>query len=201
MASARVRLDEGFARDLAELYGDWPHLDPDLRPAVAVARARTAGLAGWNELYRGLRAAPTEGDAIAFDRALAWSGEPDRVVATLDLIRAGAIPRGHVGTVVAQTAANPAGREVVWPWLERHLDEIAETFRGSGLFTQLVERLVPLIGLDHPREVRAFFDAHPYPEGTRGLRKGLERLAIYERLRARRAEVLGEVPGAEGGGF
>ncbi len=189
LASARVRLDEGFARELAELYAEWPRLDPDLRPAVAVARARTGGVAGWNDLRRGLRSSLTEGDAIAFDRGLAWSGTPEQVLATLELIPAGTIPRGHIGVIVAQTAANPAGRTVVWPWLERHLDGIDETFRGSGQLSTLVERLVPLVGLDRPREVRSYFDAHPYPEAIRGLRKGLERLAIYERLRSRHAEL------------
>ncbi len=191
LASARVRLDEGFARDLAELYGEWPRLDPDLRPAVAVARARTAGAAGWSELHRGLRAAATEGDAIVFDRALAWSGDPERVVATLDLILAGEIPRGHATAVLVQAATNPAGREVVWPWLARHLDEIAERFRGSGQLSMLVERLVPLAGLDRPSEVRGFFETHSYPEGTRGLRKGLERLEIGERVRGRRGDFSG----------
>jgi tricorn protease interacting factor F2/3 len=187
IAGGRVRVDEAFARELAELFGEWEHLDPDLRPAVAVAQARTEGAAGWNELRRAHARARTEGEAVELARALAWTSDPASLTATLDLTLTGEIIRGHAVPTITQAAGNPAGREVVWTWLTRHMDEIAAGLRGSVQVANLFDRALPLVGLGRAEELRAFFRGHPCPEGTRGIAKGLERLEVYERLRARAA--------------
>jgi tricorn protease interacting factor F2/3 len=185
VASYRVRADLGFARDLAEMFPEWGRLDPDLRAAVAVACARTDGAAGWNELKRALDRTSTEAERFQLDRALAWTGEPDRLEATLDLTLTGEIPGGHATAVVTNAAVNPVGWAVAWPWLTRHLPELTERFRGSGYLSQLLERTTVHLGLGRSAELRRFYEEHPSPEGSRGLAKGLERLEVAERLRAR----------------
>ncbi len=185
LCSHRVRADEAFARDLAELFEEWPRLDPDLRPAVAVARARTGGAAAWGDLRRALARTVTEGERVELSRALAWTGEPAQLESTLDLLLTGEIIRGHSYQVLPQATANPAGRDVVWPWLTRHLEELATGYHGTGYLSLVLERTIPWVGLGRADEVRAFFGAHPFPEGSRGVMKGLERLEIAERLQSR----------------
>jgi len=185
LSLARTRIDLGFARDLSELFPDWGHLDPNLRAAVAVARARTEGASGWSELRRALELRRTEAEMTQFEQALAWTGDPDRVAATLELVDSGEVVRSHVGTTLVQVAANPVGRPLLWPWLQDHLPTLAEQFRGSGSLATLLESITPLVGLGRSEEVRAYFRDHPLPEGSRGLAKGLERLEVYERLGAR----------------
>ena len=181
----RVRADEGFARDLAELFPERSRLDPDLRAAVAVAWARTEGRAGWIELRRALHRATTEAEILQLGRALAWTTEPDQLGATLDMTLSGEIASGHAALVVTQATLNPRGGEVVWPWMTRHLDQLAERFRGSMHLSLLLERTAVSVGLGRADEVNAFYREHPFPEGSRGLAKGLERLEVAERLRGR----------------
>jgi len=185
LSLSRARIDLAFARDLAELFPDWVHLDPNLRAAVALARARTEGVAGWNELHRALAIPRTEAETTQFEQALAWTGDPDRVAATLQLLESGGIVRSHLAATLVQVAANPVGRPLLWPWLQEHLPMLVEQFRGSGSLALLLESITPTLGLGRSEEIRAYFRDHPLPEGNRGLAKGLQRLAVYERMRPR----------------
>jgi len=185
ITQARVRVDGGFARALAERFVEWDRLDPDLRRAVAIARARTDGDAGYRELRRALARPIAEGEALRLEVALAWTSEPSLVTSTLDLATAGGINRGHVPLVVAQAASNPVGRPLVGPWLERNLPELSRTFRGSGLLSLLLELTLPYSGLGRAEETKSFFREHSFSDATRGIAKGLERLELAERLISR----------------
>lgn len=178
----RVRIDRGFARDLSEKFTEWPTVDPDLRPAVAVARARTEGALGYRELRRALERDRPENERLVLERGLAWTTEPALVLETLDRATSGAVNRGIVHNLLQNVAANPVGRPVLWPWLTTHLPRLDELFQGAGLLSRALETIIPILGVDRGDAVRAFFATHSYPEGARGLAKGLERLTILERL-------------------
>ena len=122
---------------------------------------------------------------LRLEVALAWSGEPSLVATTLDLARSGALNRGHLSTIVAHAASNPVGRPLVQPWLEQNLPVLRETLRGSALLSILLEQTIPHAGLGRAEATAAFYRDHPYPDASRGIAKGLERLALFERFRAR----------------
>jgi tricorn protease interacting factor F2/3 len=188
LSFARARLDLGFARDLSELFPSWNRLDPNLRSAVAVGRARADGVAGWTELHRALEAHPVESEATRLERGLAWTGVPDRIEATLQLLDTGGIARSHLGATLVHIAANPLARPLLWTWFQDRLPMLTEQFRGSTALGLMLESLVPTLGLGRAEAMRAFFRDHPCPEGSRGLAKGLERLEVYERIAVRLAQ-------------
>lgn len=185
VARARAEIDPSFARSIADRFDGWATLDPDLRIAVAIARARSDGEAAYRTIRRSLDPSLPEGDALRLEIALAWSGEPSLVHSTLELVELGEINRGHVYQIVRSAAANPVGRPLVGPWLERSLPELARTYRGSGLLSRLLEDTIPFIGLGREAETRAFFRDHPQPYADRAVVKGLERLDLLERFAAR----------------
>jgi tricorn protease interacting factor F2/3 len=173
-------MDRGFARELSEQFGEWERLDPDLRGAVAIGRARTEGAVAQREIRQRLAQNPPEGEASRLENALAWSADPMLVQATLDRALAGEINRGHVWTVVITAGANPDSRDVTWKWLRAHVAELNDFFHGTGFLPEILYPLVPLLGLGRAAEVRAFFGTTPFPEGARGAAKGLEMLTIAE---------------------
>jgi len=177
----RVRIDPAFARDLSEMFLEWDRVDPDLRPAVAIARARTEGDVAYRELRRALEHDVSERERLDLEQALAWSNDPELVRETLDRALSGAINRGIVHLVVQSAAANPVGRTILWPWLTTHLPDLDEMFRGGGLLSVALEAVIPILGSERGEEVREYFRTHSYPGGARGIAKGLERLAILER--------------------
>jgi len=177
-----VRIDPGFARELSELFVAWDRVEPDVRPAVAVARARTEGASGYRELRRALRPEQPEGEQLPLEVALAWTTDAELVHETLERAGSGAVNRGIVPEVIRNVAANPAGRRVLWPWLTSELPRLDELFRGSGLLSRALEITIPVLGLGQGDEVRGYFATHPYPEAARGIDKGLERLSVLERI-------------------
>jgi tricorn protease interacting factor F2/3 len=187
--SGRARIDRGYARSLSELFLDWERISPDIRPAVAVSRARTEGAVGYRELRRALEGDPRERDQLTLEQALAWSSEPDLVLETAERASSGRVNRGIVHLVLRNAAANPVARPQMWAWFQERLPRLDELFRGAGLLTLTLERTIPTLGLGRGDEVREYFRTHPYPEGARGLAKGLERLSILERLAPKVAEL------------
>ena len=186
LAFMRARVDLPFARSIAGRFSEWDRLDPDLRSAVAVARARVGGTDGYHDLRRALveRLRP-EAETLRLERALGWTSEPELLRETLDLGLSGSINRGHVQSVVLQAAQNPLGRAVTWSWITEKLPRLNDLFRGSGFLSTFLEYSIPYLGLGRSEAVRVYFAGHPVPEGTRGLAKGLERLALLERLKSR----------------
>ncbi len=177
-----VRIDPGFARELSELFVAWDRVEPDVRPAVAVARARTEGASGFRELRRAIRPDQPEGERLPLEVALGWTTDPERVRETLDRASSGAVNRGIVPEVIRNVAANPAGRSVLWPWLTHQLPRLDELFHDSGLLSRTLEITIPVLGLGRGDEVRGYFARHEYPEAARGIDKGLERLSVLERV-------------------
>lgn len=180
----RTRIDLPFARELSTRFRDWERVEPDLRPAVAVARARAGGATGYRDLMGVLGRAQSERDQLPLEMALAWSNDVALVRETLDRASSGVVNRGIVHMVLHQAASNPVGRAIVWPWLTAHLPRLEDLFRGAGLLSSGLEAVIPILGLGRGDEVREFFRTHPVPEGARGVAKGLERLAIFERQAA-----------------
>ena len=179
---ARVRADPAFAEEISPRFEGWDRLDPDLRIAVAIARVRAGGDAGYAAVRAAHARAASDTEALRLERALAWSPRPEKVRELLDHAVEGTINRSHILAVSVQAAANPAGRTTTWTWLTESLDALTEAFRGSGYLPLVLETTLPIIGRGRAAEVRSFFEHHPTPEGTRGLAKGLERLEVLERL-------------------
>jgi tricorn protease interacting factor F2/3 len=186
VAFARVRVDPAFARTIADRFAQYDQVEANLRSSVAIARVVAGGRAGFDEVLAALQAGgrPTA-DLLCFARALSWSPDAALVRSALDLAASGAVNRSHVLHVAAQASINPVGRAVVWEWLQKEIGRLSEMFRGSGYLPLLLDQAIPLVGIGRSAEVRTFFDAHPTSEGARGLAKGLERLAIAERLKGR----------------
>ncbi len=184
----RVRVDAAFARQLSGRFPGWERLDPDLRQAVAAARVRQEGAAGFRELRRALERPMADSESARLARALGWAQDPELVREALDFSISGGLSRSHILGVVVQACTNPLGRSVAWTWLTDRLDRLDELFRGSGYLALVLEMSVPLLGLGRADEVRRFFESHHYAEGTRGVEKGLERLEILELLGRRLAQ-------------
>lgn len=186
IAVHRAAVDEGFARELAELFPEWNRIDPDLRKAVALARARAEPSLAFAEIRRRLAQHPPEGEAWRLELALGWLSEPEDVQAVMDGCLRGEVNKGHVWTVLLETARNPAARATSWAWAREHLPEVDAAFRGTMFLAELLRPAIPRWGLGVPSgQVRPYFDAHRFPEGARGVAQGLEMLTIAEEFRAR----------------
>ncbi len=187
VADSRVRVDGLFAREVAELFVEWDRIDPELRGAAAIGRARTDPRLASSELRHRLAQHPPDGEALRIIEGLAWVADPAEVVRLLDDALTGGINRGHAPRAVTEAARNPVARDATWRWLSRHAEELDVAFRGSLFLSETLRLAIPRLGLVHPEPVRTYFSEHSYrfPEGKRGIGQGLEMLTIVESFRRR----------------
>jgi len=178
----RTRIDAEFAGSVADGFRRWDAVDPDVRLATAVGFARSGGQTGYRQLRTALDGPAGDADRGRLVRSLGWSPEPELLRESLEFAISGGTNRSFLRPLIVQAASNPAGRSVVWPWFAERLDTLVDVFRGSGNLPLVLEQAVPSMAIGRAAEVRAFFEEHPLPDGTRGIRKALERLEIFERL-------------------
>lgn len=185
LAADLVRLDPEFAAGFAARF---PNLDREpsaLRPAILLAYARAGPADAYRRLFDYLHAPPSK--AAAEDAAGALAGVPSTEVAEAVLSRVlePGIANINVQHIVVGLAAQPFARPAVWAWMQKHLREYERRGEGSWMLSVLLQGTIPAVGLARPEEVRAYFDTESFPEGSNGIRNGLEMLDVLLRLRSR----------------
>ena len=189
---SRLLFDPEFAKELAPRYAEFDRLEPDLRPAVAMAYAQVRGLAAAEDLWNRLRTGDdAEQQHIA--RALGSFEEPAAVEATLERAGRGEMPFHQIPWMMFEALRHPSSRPVVWKWFRDSGAQLIQNLSGTSFFHYIYEELIACVGSERLEELRTYFAQHPVPGAERGIEKGLEYAGISTRLRARRnAELSGQ---------
>lgn len=185
LATDLVRLDPTFSASLATRWGSLASEPSALRPAILLAYARAGPADAHLRLLDYLHEAPSK--AAAEDAAIALGGVPSVDIAEAVLARAleAGIANRNIEHIVAGLATQPFARHAVWRWMQAHLREFERRAEGSWMLSTLLQSTIPSVGLAQPDEVRGFFERESFPEGSNGIRNGLEMLGVLLRLRIR----------------
>jgi len=182
----RLLLDPGFAAELAPKFAEFDHLDPDLRPAVAMAYAQNGGAPVAEALWKRLREG-NDADQLLMARALGAFEEPAAVAETLARASRGEMPFSQLPWVGFEALRHPGSRPVVWESFQKNGERLIAGLAGTSFLHYVYEVLVESVGTDRLEEVREYFAQHPVPGAERGIQKGLEYATLYAKLRSRRA--------------
>ncbi len=192
---SRIVLDRSYAREVAEGFAQLDRIPADRRVATIIAYALTAGPEAFPVLRDRMFAAGSEDEARQMMSGLVALEEASAVRDVLDLVLDPRMPASRSWTMLSALALTRTQPSIVWEWLARRLPEVDRLLSGTPLLTRTLEAAISTLGVYHPDEVREYFRTHAFPEGSRGVVKGLERLEIY--LRFLRDQ--GALPGTEGG--
>jgi tricorn protease interacting factor F2/3 len=185
LLSQRVWVDPEFARELANRYADYDRVNPEARDAIATAYVRTGGAAEFDRVLERFRSATAEGEMFRLLGALTASRDPTLVERILQMAERKELLLSLLPVAIVGAARNPDARAVTWAWLQRNLDSFAESFRGTGRTSALLEVVLQRLGLGRETEVREFFQDRTVTEGSRGIANGLELLAAGLAFRKR----------------
>ncbi len=177
--------DESFLRELAAQFPARASVDPDLRPAVAVAFSSIGGAGAHVALRQAAESAASDSEAMEISVALACSRDPALVEATFRLLDDGVLNRAHLPQIVRAASLNRLARGETWQWIQRRLEAIGRESRGTLFSSYVYEYALPYVGLGRRAEVEAWVRAHPVIEGERGAAKGFALLDATEALRRR----------------
>jgi len=186
--SSFVRLDDAFASALAQRFGEIDRLPAAIRPAVALAFARTAGVTAFDALLARARSTADEDGAGTAGSALGGLRTPELLSRSLAASLEPGIRASVAHDIIAGVAQNPLGASVTWEWMKQNLRELEERSRGGWALSRLLERTLHLVGIGRQAEMEAYFAAESFPEAANGIRKSLEYLRIASRLTRRVAE-------------
>ena len=185
LLAQRVWVDPDFARRLAARYDEYDRVNPGARDAIATAFVRTGGAAEFEIVLQRFRSAPSEGEMFRLLGALTASPDPALVQRILSMAEHREMLLSLVPVAVTGASRNLEARAVTWAWLQRNLDAVAESYRGTGRTSDLLEVALQRLGLGRETEVREFFRNRTVAEGSQGIAKGLELLAAGSAFRKR----------------
>ncbi|MFZ0830048.1 MAG: M1 family metallopeptidase [Thermoplasmata archaeon] len=185
LLSQRVWVDADFARQMAAKYDEYDRVAPEVRDAIATAFVRTGGAAEFEIVLRRFRSAGAEAEMFRLLGALTAATDPALVERVLLMIEHKEILLSLAPAAVVGASRNLEARAVAWAWLQRNLDSFAESFRGTGRTSDLLETVIQRLGMGREAEVREFFRGRTVVEGSRGIAKGLELLAAGTAFRKR----------------
>ncbi|MCL4314505.1 MAG: M1 family metallopeptidase [Candidatus Thermoplasmatota archaeon] len=173
--------DRDYSAELARKFDDFFTIDPDIRTAVAVAKARNSS--SIDPLVAKMNMASTDEDRNRIINALGWVSGEENYEGILKLIDSGDIKRQDSLFAVLSLVRNPDSRSFVFAIFSEMIQTVRKFFQGSGYASTAVEMTVPLIGLGRMEEMKAKLNEMKSPDISRGIMKGLEQLEIYEKLR------------------
>jgi tricorn protease interacting factor F2/3 len=185
VGTLRALCDLEFARALADRFSSIDRENAAIRPAIAIAYGRVGEAEAFDRLLA--RAADPKSEDSSDQAGIGMGALPD--AARLERVLFESMAPGRRITLsyamICAVAENPVGRPLTWPWFAGQIEEFQRRAEGSWYLARLLQRLIPIVGLAHPREVREHFASHRYPEATSGVARGLEMLAIFESARER----------------
>lgn len=190
LAMELVRLDPAFAASMAGRFARLAGEPAALRPAILNAYAQAGPAEAVAQLFSAIHGAESKAAAEDTARALGNVSSAAQADEVLARVLEPGIVNINVQRTVTGLAANPVGRTPVWGWMQRNLREYERRAEGSWMLSVLLQGTIPAVGLEHPEAVRAFFARESFPEGSNGIRNGLEMLEVLTRLRARELAAL-----------
>ncbi len=170
------------------LAGRFPHYEKEdsaLRQAILTGYVREGGARAFDDLRERLLKEGRDEEGVRLVIALAQTKDPARVEELVSLTLSGKVNRIYLIYGLAYSARTPEGTVASWEACHRHWKEILKVVSGTPYVAQLPDLGIPAWGLKRPAEVRKFFQDQEHPEMARGIRNGLERLALNEGLRSR----------------
>jgi tricorn protease interacting factor F2/3 len=180
-----VRTNPEYARRLARLFNDFGSVEPSLKSAVAIAYAMSNGESAYEPLVSLIKEARIESERRRIYAALTSFEDPGLVERTLELSISGEVSRSDSVFTLSGAALNPRARVTLWKWLTKRYGRLRDIYAGSPIFMHVLDRIIPLCGVELEVEVRKFISGKRYKEGGTTFKRTFELLDIHSRLRKR----------------
>lgn len=179
--AARLALvDEAFASKMGGEFEKFGNVQPDMREAVALAYARSTN--DFDGITKGFKEANSDEDKSRFLEALACFTDPGLLRRALDFSLSGEVKKQDAIRVLIVSTVNPQAKNIAFTWLQENLERLHSYYKGAGMLSGVLERIIPILGVGRVQETETFFEQHKMPDAEMGIKAGLEKLRAYDRL-------------------
>lgn len=184
------RLDHEVAHTaekmFAEFYDGTYTIHPDIRAAIFTAAARHGKVHLHNRMKSMFSATDSMEEQVRILGGMCEFVDSRMLVRTLDYSLHPDVRSQNAHMPIVMVAANPASRDILWPWLSSHWDDVRyKVGEQSPLFGRIIRSLAMLADTSQGVDIESFLAEHPIPGTERARLEAIERLSIYADLRRR----------------
>jgi tricorn protease interacting factor F2/3 len=180
LASRLAVVDPDYAATLARDFNDYGKTPPDMRLAVATAYARSTN--DLDGLTRKYRESSSDEDRIQFLQSMTTFSDGELVKRTLNFAISGEVKRQDVISVVIAATENPQVKDMTWEWLKSNIGKLQELYQGTGILSTVFMSNIPVLCVGRLSEAEGFFAKNAISDADAGIKVGLEKLRVYDRL-------------------
>jgi hypothetical protein len=108
--------------------------------------------------------------------------DEELVKRTLNFAISGEVKRQDVISVVIAATKNPEVKGMTWDWLKCNIGKLQELYQGTGLLSTVFMSIIPVLCVGRLSEAEDFFAKHAISDAEVGIKVGLEKLRVYDRL-------------------
>jgi tricorn protease interacting factor F2/3 len=179
--SARLAMiDDDYAAKLGSRFDKYETVEPDIKEAVAVGYARAHG--DFESIMRKYRESTSDEDRERLLVSMTAFKEQRLFSKLLELVQSGEVKKQDQITLISAAIRNPDARDSTWMWIRSNMSHLREIYEGTGDLSRLLQSCIPVLGIGRVEEVERYFNENRVPEAQNGIRAGLEKLKIYQRL-------------------
>jgi len=154
-------------------------LNPDIQGAVFGIVAWSGNRKTYDTLLRLFRGAKSQEEKLRFLSALCSFKDPDLLLRTLNFSQTSEVRSQNMQLPIIQTASNPHGKKILWPWLVKNWNKIRNKVGpGSPLLNRIVSSITLVADASMEKDVERFFRKNPTPGTERTVEQTLERMRI-----------------------
>jgi tricorn protease interacting factor F2/3 len=156
-------------------------LHPDIQAAVFSVVAWNGGQGTYRKILQLYKNAKSQEEKLRFLGALANFKDRKLLLRTLNFSQTKDVRSQNMHLPVIQSAANPYGKNILWPWLKKNWKGIrVKVGAGSPLLNRIVASISGVADASMQNEIKAFFKNNPTPGTERTLEQTLERIRIND---------------------
>jgi tricorn protease interacting factor F2/3 len=154
-------------------------LDPDLRSAVYTLVAWNGDKKTYQLLRKMYKKAQSQEEKIRFLGALSNFQDKKLLSQSLQFTLSKEVRSQNLFVPISKMAANPYGKELVWPWIKKNWNKIVVRFgMGNPLLNRIIGTMAIESDIRKEHEVKSFFKKHKTPGTEMKIAQTLERIRI-----------------------
>ncbi len=174
-------LDEKFAKEISAKFENFFNIDSDERMAVSLAKSHFLHDIS---LYKDfINRAESDSDIRKLISGMCYVKGVENYEEIFRMVREQEIKKQESITAYFTLCMNRHAREFMLNNLEEAVSILRRFFEGSPYAGELFTAGAGIIGLDHEEEIRRVINKVNGPDIENGVKKGLEYLDVYQRLR------------------
>lgn len=180
------RMDDMVLAEAQKRYRDFLEsgsLHPDIAEAVCSLAAWGGTARTHAELVRLYKGAGTMEEKLRFLGAMCGFSSPKLLLKTLEFAKTRHVRSQNMQLPIVKIAANPHGREILWPWLRENWGLLYEKVgHGNPLINRIVASISQVADESMTGQIREFFKDNPSPGTERTQSQVIERIRINSRM-------------------